>query len=60
MRNIEFLPKAFKEYNNWIEKERRTALRIGDIIRDICRHLLMALANRTIKTSIQRILEPKD
>ncbi len=37
MRNIEFLPKAFREYNGWIETDRRTALRIGDLIKDILR-----------------------
>jgi toxin YoeB len=38
MRNIEFLPKAFKEYNDWIEIDRKTALRIGDLINDILRN----------------------
>lgn len=38
MRIIEFVPKAFKEYQNWIQTDRRTALRIGDIILDILRH----------------------
>ena len=37
MRNIEFVPKAFKEYQDWIEKDRKTALRIGDLIKDILR-----------------------
>ena len=37
MRNIEFLPKAFKEYHDWIATDRRTALRIGDLIKDIIR-----------------------
>jgi toxin YoeB len=37
MRNIEFVAAAFKEYQNWIETDRRTALRIGDLIRDILR-----------------------
>lgn len=37
MRNIEFVPKAFQEYNDWIAIDRRTALRIGDLIRDILR-----------------------
>ena len=37
MRNIEFLPKAFKEYNDWIETDRKTALKIGDLIKDILR-----------------------
>ena len=35
MRNIEFVPKAFQEYQNWIETDRKTALRIGDLIRNI-------------------------
>jgi len=35
MRNIEFHVKAFKEYQDWIEKDRKTALRIGDLIKDI-------------------------
>ncbi len=37
MRNIEFVPKAFKEYLYWIETDRKTALKIGDLIRDILR-----------------------
>jgi toxin YoeB len=37
MRNIEFVPKAFIEYRNWIETDRKTALRISDIINDILR-----------------------
>ena len=37
MRNIEFVPKAFQEYNDWIITDRKTALRIGDLIRDILR-----------------------
>ncbi|MBY0432640.1 MAG: Txe/YoeB family addiction module toxin [Cyclobacteriaceae bacterium] len=38
MRNIEFVPKAFKEYQDWIQTDRRTALRIGDLIKDILRN----------------------
>lgn len=37
MKNIEFLPDAFIEYQRWIETDRRTALKIGDLIRDILR-----------------------
>ena len=37
MRNIIFVPKAFKEYQEWIQKDRKTALRIGDLIREILR-----------------------
>ncbi len=37
MKNIEFVPKAFEEYSQWIDKDRKTALRIGDLIRDILR-----------------------
>jgi toxin YoeB len=37
MRNIEFVPKAFKEYQEWIQTDRKTALRIGDLIKDILR-----------------------
>jgi toxin YoeB len=37
MKDIIFVPKAFKEYQEWIERDRRTALRIGDLIRDILR-----------------------
>lgn len=39
MKNIEFDPDTFKEYQHWIETDRKTALRIGDLIRDILRHL---------------------
>jgi len=38
MKNIEFIPDAFQEYQEWIETDRRIALRIGDLIRDILRH----------------------
>jgi toxin YoeB len=37
VRTIEFVPKAFKEYQDWIELDRKTALRIGDLIKDILR-----------------------
>lgn len=37
MRTIEFVPKAFNEYQHWIERDRKVALRIGDIIKDILR-----------------------
>ena len=30
MRNIEFVPKAFEEYRQWIDRDRKTAF-IGDI-----------------------------
>ena len=38
MRNVEFVPAAFKEYLHWINNDRKTALRIGDLIRDILRN----------------------
>lgn len=38
MRNIEFVPEAFKEYREWIEADRKTALRIGDLVKDILRN----------------------
>ena len=38
MKNLEFIPPAFQEYQEWIETDRRIALRIGDLIRDILRH----------------------
>ena len=38
MRSIEFLPAAFSEYQQWIELDRKVALRIGDLIRDILRN----------------------
>jgi toxin YoeB len=37
MRHVEFVPEAFKEYQDWIETDRKLALRIGDLIRDILR-----------------------
>jgi len=37
MRNIEFVPDAFVEYLEWVERDRKTAMRIGDLIRDILR-----------------------
>lgn len=38
MRSIEFVPEAFKEYQEWVETDRKTALRIGDLIRDILKN----------------------
>jgi toxin YoeB len=38
MRNIEFVPDAFREYREWIETDRKTALKIGDLIKDILRN----------------------
>ncbi len=38
MRKLEFLPKAFDEYQEWIQNDRRTALRIGDLIKDTLRN----------------------
>jgi len=37
MTTIEFVPDAFNEYQRWIETDRRIALKIGDLIRDIIR-----------------------
>ena len=37
MRDIIFVPKAFKEYQEWISTDKKTALRIGDLIKDILR-----------------------
>jgi len=33
MKNIEFIPKAFTEYRNWIETDRKVAIRISDLIK---------------------------
>jgi toxin YoeB len=38
LKNIEFIPSAFKEYQEWIEIDRKMALRIGDLLRDILRN----------------------
>ena len=38
MKNLEFVPSAFKEYQHWIETDRKTALRIGDLIKDTLRN----------------------
>ena len=38
MRHVEFVPDAFKEYQDWIETDRKLALSIGDLIRDILRN----------------------
>ena len=37
MRNVVFVPKAFDEYKNWIATDRKTAIRISDLIRDTAR-----------------------
>ena len=38
MRDIQFIPAAFREYQDWIETDRRIAFKIGDLIRDILRN----------------------
>lgn len=38
MRNVEFVLEAFIEYKDWIETNRKVALHISDIIRDILKH----------------------
>lgn len=43
MKNIKFHPKAFEEYQNWINRDRKIALRIGDLIRDILRNQFSGL-----------------
>jgi toxin YoeB len=35
MRNIEFVPKAFKEFQKWIETDRNIAIKIANLIRAI-------------------------
>lgn len=37
MRRIEFVPEAFREYQTWVEEDKKIALRIGDLIKDILR-----------------------
>ena len=32
------MPKAFKEYQEWITTDRKSALQIGDLIKDILRN----------------------
>jgi len=46
MRNIEFVPKAFKEYQEWIQTDRKTALRIGTCSEIFYGILLKESANR--------------
>lgn len=61
MRNIEFVPKVFKEYQNWIETDRKMALRIGDLIKDILRNPFEGLGKpEALKLPVQRILEQKN
>jgi toxin YoeB len=38
MNEIIFVPKAFKEYQDWIFNDRKMALRIGDLVKDILRN----------------------
>ena len=38
MKEIIFVPKAFKEYQDWIFNDRKIALRIGDLVKDILRN----------------------
>ena len=37
MRNIEFTPKSFEEFQQWVETDKKMAIRIGDLIRDSIR-----------------------
>jgi len=45
MKNVEFVPAAFQEYQDWIEIDRRMALRIGDLIRGILRNPYEGIGN---------------
>lgn len=45
MRNVSFVPKAFKEYQDWIDKDRKTALRIGYLIKEILRSPFEGMGN---------------
>jgi toxin YoeB len=38
MRNIEFVPKAFGEFRRWIEEDRKIAIKITELIKDIDRN----------------------
>lgn len=38
MRSIEFVPAAFNEYQEWIRTDKKIALKIGELIRDIQRN----------------------
>ena len=38
MRKIEFVPKAFNEYQEWIKTDIKVALKIGDLVRDTLRN----------------------
>jgi toxin YoeB len=38
MRKIEFVPKAFNEYQEWIKADIKVALKIGDLVRDTLRN----------------------
>ncbi len=61
MRNIEFVPKAFNEYQEWIQTDRRVALRIGDLIKDILRNPFEGLGKpEALKHQFQRMLEQKN
>jgi Txe/YoeB family toxin of toxin-antitoxin system len=57
MRNIEFVPNAFKEYQAWIQTDRKTALRIGDLIRDIFRNPFEGIGK---PEPLKWLLEQKD
>lgn len=37
MRNIEFTPKAFEEFQQWMETDKKIAIRIADLIRNSIR-----------------------
>jgi toxin YoeB len=59
MRNIEFVPKAFEEYKKWIETDRKTALRISDLIRDILRDPFTGIGKpEPLNHQFAGILEP--
>lgn len=56
MRSIEFVPDAFYEYQRWIETDRRIALKIGDLIRDILRNPFFIFILKSYPVNMDTIL----
>jgi toxin YoeB len=37
MRNIEFTPRSFNEFQEWLHTDKKIAIKIAELIRDILR-----------------------
>ena len=61
MRDVKFSPDAFREYNEWIEKDKILFEKIKELIKDISREPFKGLGKpEPLKGQLFRIPEPSN